>query len=280
MTEVPRVGGHDEFLAEQWPRPPAPVHIYRVDPVVEPLDDLAEVAGLAGMSCAAAQEWREDGPRLELHEPPRTLTVYRPSRALRYVDASRWQVDDGTSTVEVSDEDAFAAAGREAARLCLAAGDRFAPGRVSRLFAAAGPRVVDVGVTLVREIDGLPVEGRGGIVVNLGPDLRTTGFERVARRVAGVYEPVRAWRPMAAVLAEVEEHWGRPGIAVTGVRLAYVEFGCLAAQEFIQPAYVLSVRLPTANGAVRTVEHVAVAAVNGVGTLMAATGEPAAVPRE
>jgi hypothetical protein len=271
---------YDE-LVERWRAFDVPANIYRVDPAVEPLDDVTDLAVRTGMTRARERDWTAFGPLLELEQEPYTFTVYRPSRGLQWVDTGRWQTDDGVSTMQVSDEQALAAALREVEALRLTGDDEFKPLKVTRLHAATAEkgsddvqtRVIDVGVVLTRLLDGLEVEGQGGsIVMYLDTGLRPTGFERVARRIAEVLEPVRGWRSLDDVLSEVERYWGRRrdrGLTVEDARLGYVELGRLQAQDYLQPVYALSLRLSDdENGESRTAEHYVPAAVNGIGTLM------------
>jgi hypothetical protein len=282
-----------DALVERWREFDVPANIYRVDPAVEPLDDVTELARRAGLTEASPTGWNEFGPLLELEQEPYTFTVYRPSRALQWVDVGRWQVDDGVSTMEISDEQAAVAAEREIDDLGLRGDDEFTMSKVTRLNVASAARdgapyearVVDVGVVLTRVLDGLEVEGQGGsIVMYLDTDLRPTGFERVARRIAGIHAPVQAWRTLDDVLSEVEGYWGRTrdqGLTVEAARLGYVEFGRLQYQEYIQPAYALSLRFSDdENGETRTVEHYVPAAGNRIGTLMPDSPGPRAGDRQ
>ena len=281
-----------ENLTERWRSFETSANIYRVEPLIEPLDDLFRLADRAGLTTPAAEGWTEFGPLLEIEQGDQVFTVYRPSRAVQWIDSGRWQVDDGESTLQTSDEDAFAAALREVDRLELTGTDVFAPRKATRLHTATAERggtprdvrVIDVGVVLARMLDGLPVEGPGGnIVMYLDARLQPTGFERVARRISGVHEPVRGWRPMDEVLAETEAYWGRrlnSGLEVIDARLGYLELGRLEAQEFIQPAYILSLTLDNQDDAeIRTVEHYVAAAANGIGNLMPTDNGPASGER-
>lgn len=271
----------NDDLSEQWPTFDGPANIYRVDPSVEPFDDLAAIAERAGVSSVDAEDWTDFGPLVELESGTDVFSVYRPSRAIQFTDTSRWQIDDGTTDLVVSDEDAYAEAERAVERLGLNGGDTFQRHKVTRLNVASAEkgqpptdhRVIDVGVVLIRVIDGLPVLGQGGgIVVYLDGEYRVTGFERVARRIAGVHEPVRAWRDMDDVLREVESYWHRTreqGLEVRGVRIGYLELGRLVEQTYIQPVYALDLLLPDQeNGDPRTVEHFVAAATNNLGGLM------------
>ncbi|MBF6213697.1 hypothetical protein IU433_28420 [Nocardia puris] len=270
-----------DALAARWRGFEAATNIYRVDPRVDPLDDLDALAERAGLKRDSSRSWTEFGPLLELEDESRLVTVYRPSRAVQYVDRDRWQVDDGESNLDISDADAIDAAVRAVDHLDLADGEVFTPERVTRLHVASAeiggepayPRVIDAGVILARELDGVPVLGQGGcLVVYLDAKHELTGFERTARRIAGIHEPVRALRTLDDVLGEVEDYWHLSrdsGFLVRDAHFGYLEFGRLQEQEYIQPVYTLDLRLPDQdNEETRTVQHVVPAAVNGVGPLM------------
>jgi hypothetical protein len=284
------------MLEERWRSFEVPANIYQVDPVIEPLDDIVDLAQRAGVVRAAeASGWNEVGPLLEVEQESYTFTVYRPSRAVQLVDTSRWQVDDGTANLRISDAEATEAAVREAERLELFGHDEFAPFRVTRLHVATAERgqvssdvrVIDVAVVLSRRLDGLSFEGQGGnVVMYLGADGRLTGFERVARRITDVRAAVSNWRPLDEVLSEVEDYWGLrrdEGFTIEDARLGYLELGRLQEQEVIQPVYVLGLRLAgggNGEGAdpERRVEHVVPAAENGLGPLMPTVKYPHAAP--
>lgn len=274
-----------EELSQRWRSFNAPANIYRIDPEIGSLDDISDLAQRVGLSGTTAG-WTEFGPLLELSYGTQIFTVYRPSGAVQYVDNRRWQVDDG-SAMDVSDEGAVEAALRVVERLGLAGQDVFTPTKVTRLSVASArkgerpldTRVVDVGVVLSRVIDGVRVEGQGGcIVMYLDANFAITGFERVARRIAGVHASVAGLRPLDDVLGVVEEYWGVErdrGLAVDDARLAYLEFGRLQEQEYIQPVYVLDLSLSNpGNGDARTVQHCVPAAVNSVGDVMPVDSGP------
>lgn len=276
-------------LSERWRSftTTTTTNIYRVDPDIEPLDELIRLADRAGLADAANRGWTEFGPLLEIEQGDQLFTVYRPSRAVQWTDTARWQVDDGSSTLEISDADATDAALRLLERLELAGGDEFTPRKVTRLHVAAAERgrppgdvrIIDVGVVLGRMLDGLPVEGPGGnIVVYLDSRRQPTGFERIARRILDVRESVQGWRPLDDVIAETEAYWGRRlggGLEINEARVGYVELGRLETQEYIQPAYLLSLTLDNQDAAgSRTVEHYVPAATNNTGQLMPTADGP------
>ncbi|KUO03322.1 hypothetical protein [Streptomyces caeruleatus] len=199
-------------LLELWQSFGAPANIYEVDSGLEPLDNIVELAQRAGMSEAGPSAWTEFGPLLEIEQQPYVCTVFQPSRALRLVDTERWQTDDGSAHMEVTDSEAIFAAVQEAGFLGLFGEDQFAPLRVTRLNVATAEldqppgdqRVIDVGVVLTRQLDGLGFLGQGGnIVMYLDQQLSPTGFERTARRISGVREAVSGWRGLDEVLGEL-----------------------------------------------------------------------------
>ncbi|WP_328876369.1 hypothetical protein OHT76_43560 [Streptomyces sp. NBC_00287] len=274
-------------LLEFWLSFGAPANIYEVDSSVEPLDDIVELAQLAGMSGADPSAWNEFGPLLEIEQEPYLCTVFRPSRAVRLVDTGRWQVDDGTAHLDLTDSEATFAAVQEAGFLRLLDEDQFALSRVTRLNVATAERgqpagderVIDVGVVLTRQRDGLSFLGQGGnVVMYLGPDLRPTGFERTARRIAGVREAVSGWRGLDEVLAELDAYWGPwfgGTYTIEDVQLGYLELGRLEEQEIIQPVYAIDLNLAGGGGSDDAVpeseflvQHLTPAAQNGFGPLM------------
>ncbi|MFD4181077.1 hypothetical protein [Rhodococcus sp. NPDC058514] len=266
-------------LQERWSAFEVDAHIYRVDDSERALDDITALAERAGLTSTDKNSWEEIGPLLELEQESQRFTVYRPSRAVQWVDSQRWQVDDG-SAIDVTDKDAIEAGSRVVAQLMLAGDEEFVPTKVTRLNVATSAkggepvatRVVDLGVVYSRVLDGIAVEGQGGkIVVYLDANLDPTGFERTNRKLT-VHESVSGWRSLDEVLAEVEEYWHRrrdEGLDIDDARQCYVELGRLEEQEYVQPAYALSLTLhDQINGEVRTVDHYAIAATNGIGTLM------------
>src|SRR5438270_3091176 len=110
---------------------------------------------------------RTDSVKLDLRVGTQVVTVYRASGGLRYADRARWQVDDGESQVELSDEQALEAARRHVRRLRLVPAAEARPVKVTRLFVGnadlnarkASERAIDIGVLFQRFVDGVPVDG-------------------------------------------------------------------------------------------------------------------------
>ena len=129
-----------------------------------------------------------------------------------------------------------------------------------------------------RILDGLPVEGFGGkTVVYLDGERELTGIDHLWRDIESVHDSVRGLRPVEEALEEVRRRYGAgPGrIEVTDLRLGYFELGWYDEQEYLQPAYVVSVRLSGPDPRVRMNATVPfAAAVNAVGPI-----EPVQPPR-
>jgi hypothetical protein len=272
---------HDELL-DRWKAFKKPTNIYRVDPDVQPLDEVAALVGRADIPLQPVNNWQEFGPVLHAEQESHVVRFYRPSGSITYTDTKRWQVDDGVVNLRLSDAEAFDGALHQVNRLHLFGSDTFNRLRVTRLNSASSARgkntpvesrVIDVGVIFIRNIDGLQVAGPGGtVVVYLGRDLAMTGFERAARRIAGVHEEVRDLRDLKSVLREVQNYWNASvgdEIIVEKANLAYLELDRLQTQKLIQPVYVIRLRFARQkHEGARFVEHYVTAATNGVGPVM------------
>jgi hypothetical protein len=287
-----------ETLQQLWQSFGAPANIYEVDTSLEPLDDILQLARTAGMPEAGPSAWSEFGPLWEIDQPPFLCTLYQPSRAVRVVDTDRWQVDDGTAHMTVTDSEAIFAAVQEAGFLGVFGEDQFAPFRVTRLHVGSAERdqppsderVVDVGVILNRRLDGLDFVGQGGnVVMYLGPDLTPTGFERTARRISGVREPVSGWRGLDEVLDELSDYWGPwfgGTYTIEDVQLGYLEHGPLEEQDVIQPVFAIDLALTGGGGGDGEpdtgyrVQHLTPAAQNGIGPLMPSPEPPEELTRQ
>ena len=137
------------------------------------------------------------------------------------------------------------------------------------------PRVIDAGVVFRRVIDSLTVAGKGGrIIVYLDRELRLTGCERTARRIASVHSRTQGWRSTEDVLEDVRAYWNPQDtntITVTELQLAYFEDGRMTEQQVIQPVFCLDLNIqPVRGGELTRVRHYVPAATNGIGSLMPA----------
>jgi hypothetical protein len=197
----------------------------------------------------------ENRTRIAYAEGAWALTVFRASSGWRYRDTHRWQVDDGSADLRIADGEAIAAARSLVERHELASLEELRPLRVTRLHVAhaergsqeSNERIIDVGVAFQRLLDGLPVEGPGGkTVIYLDQDRELTGIDHLWREIEGVERPVSALRPPDYAFEMVRRRYGAPGpgrVEVTGMTLGHFEMGWDDQQEYLQPAYVVFLRL-------------------------------------
>ncbi|MFJ8475787.1 hypothetical protein [Kitasatospora sp. NPDC094011] len=264
-------------LSEYWESFPATANIYLTVASPEATADIYALATRLGVSDIGREEWVETGAISRMNRGSDAFTLYRPSGAVQYFDSTRWQTDDGVSTMDVSDKVAATAGYMEVDRLDLRGHDEFRLEQVNRLYAASGtagtplrsPRIIDAGVVFRRFIDDLPVAGKGGrIIVYLDRELRLTGCERTARRIASVQSRTQGWRSVEEVLEDIRAHWNQQNsntATVTGLQLSYFEGGRMAEQHFIQPTFCLDLDLQPASGGMLTrVRHYMPAATNGI----------------
>jgi hypothetical protein len=255
-------------IRDRWLRPDVAAKIYRLDEELGAPPNLNRLIEGVGIMPPPAEAWEEIGLVLQFEQPPHEFTVYRPSRAIRYVDANRWQIDNGGSTLNLSDDEAIRAALEAVEQLGLFGDDKFVPTKVTRLNVSItekgsdqiDQRIIDAGIVFSRNLDDLTVIGPGGkVVVYLDPDIRLTGFE--------------GWREPDDVLGEIQSYWNTPLdtdlVTIEDLQIGYLELGRLQRQTIMQPVYVLTLRLANQeNGAVRHIEHFVHAAKNGIGPLM------------
>jgi hypothetical protein len=206
------------------------------------------------------------------------LRQFRRSGGWQYRHGTRWQAT-GPGHLKIENH--------EAARLALDALERFGlptapelgPALVQRLHVAHAERgganheerIVGVRVFYRRIVDGLPVEGPGGrTVVYLDHDRQLSGIDHLWHDIESVHEPVRGLRPVGEVIEEVRRRYGTGTgrVEVTDLRLGHFELGWDDDQEFLQPAYVATIRTETPGTQVRMNATVPVAAaVNAVGPI-------------
>lgn len=234
---------------------------------------------------AGAVTQAQDATSFTLTAGQHVVTMFKASGALRYQDRSRWQVDDGTANLKISDAEA------EKRALSLISAHKLAPTREFKLLKVTrltvgeasadaqrgSERVIDVGVAFQRTIGGVPVDGPGGkLIVYMDHNGELTGFDKIWRPVAKVRAPVKALQPPKAAEEDLLRYWAKETgrIDVVDMRFGYLEFGYQARQAVLQPAYVMLLRVVSPNQrpdgseiAIGSV-HVFAAATNAVGRLM------------
>lgn len=218
-------------------------------------------------------------PVVTFSEGPYDLMIHRASGAFRFIDRTRWQVDDG-SNLRLSDEEAIKIARNHLGQYKLPPEESRVL-KVSHLHVAtAGPegkggdhRIIDAGVIFQRTIKGVPVDGPGGkIIVYLDHEGKMTGIDKIWRPLGPVYREVKELHPPQHAVDEATRLWKRQRVLkaeVREVRLAYYEMGWDENQRFIQPAYIVMSTLtgPDERVKVNTV-HVTPAALNHVGRIL------------
>jgi hypothetical protein len=263
-----------------WPERAEQLRIYRCGDPTATESSAAELALRFGLPADNYSVMRSSAQTLTDSHGSREVTIYRRSGGIRYRDLTRWQADHGGS-VDLGDDDAVQLARDFIARYELAPADEVAVAKVTRLRVGladregttAEERVIDVGVVLRRVIDGLPADGPGGhLMVYLGAEGEVTGVDRIWRPIAEVHSEVESLHPREWLEERIGRHLGADRTArldVHEIRLGYFENGWNAAQEFLQPAYVVlgTVRSPDERMRRRSVIAVP-AATNDVGEIM------------
>lgn len=214
---------------------------------------------------------------------PFVVTLFHASGALRYYDRTCWQVDDGKSRVKFSDDEAIGIAHDFIRRSELVPLDECSLLRVTHLHVATleresnthNERIIDVGVFFHRTIDKVPVEGDGGkVAVYVGHDGTVTGLESIWRDIAEVHRKVPSDQLRSPEHAEndLNKYWRQSRatrIEVTETRFGYFELGKDKSQRYLQPAYIMPLKIigPDERFVVEST-HVVPAASKPVGRLM------------
>jgi hypothetical protein len=221
-----------------------------------------------------------DDNRISLIDGAEIVTLYRNSGGLRYQDRSRWQIDDGRSNLKFSDAEAIGAAREVVRRLDLAPLKQYEVLKVSRLHVGSAvrdgerrdERVIDVGVVFRRLIDGVRVDGPGGMItVYLDHKAELTGVDRIWRERGAVLRAVRDLQPIDRVRADLSRTLDDTHAARTEVRdlrFGYFEYGWRDRQTSIQPAFVALLTLYSEDSRIhRRTVYVTAAATNAVGRI-------------
>lgn len=261
-------------------RPQQPTHIFRLkQPEVDEsaVRAIAERFKLHGTTKRGV--WRRNPTKITYSEGPMELSLYEGSGGWRYCDTARWQVDDGKTNVNLADGAAIEIAEKHVDHLGLARREEREVFSVTRLHVGVAEqatgyseeRVIDVCVTFQRIVDGLPVEGPGGkIVLYLDGNGAITAVDRIWRDIQDTHRLVEQFRPPKAALEDVQKAWGARGtgrVEVGDVRLGYFEYGWDVAQRFMQPMYIMPLKIVSYDARfVAGSEHVVPAAVESVET--------------
>jgi hypothetical protein len=273
-----------EFLSRLESTPMVDTNIYRLKGPGVNERSLREIAHRFELKGDLGRgEFLKDAEELTYTEGPFVVTLFRSSGALRYFDSTRWQVDDGKSKVEFSDDEAIGIAQEFIRRTDLVSLDECRIMRITHLHVASleresnahNERIIDVGVIFQRTIHNLPVEGAGGkVTIYIDHDGTITGLERIWREIVDVYRKVSFSELQTPKYAEnnLIRYWMRSKavrIEVAETRFGYFEFGRNESQRYLQPAYVMPLTRigPNEHFVVKS-EHVVAAASKPVGRLV------------
>jgi hypothetical protein len=205
------------------------------------------------------------------------------SGAIRHIDRSLWQIDDGKTDFVIDDKEAVDLAKKYIKQTNLVPLAECSLLRVTRLRAgtlekATGnyeERVIDVGVVFQRMVDGIPVEGPGGkVAVYIDHDKKVTGSYRLWRELGAVVRTVPSQKLVPPKFAEdhLIKYWKDvplKKLEVTDARFGYFELGEGMIQKYLQPAYIMPVTMVSPDGhfTMHSV-HVVPAAVEAAGEIM------------
>jgi hypothetical protein len=262
------------------PTPRRQARIYRLKaPSVNEKAVRALAQRLGMQADAKSGTLRRDADKLTYSEGHLELTMYRASGGIRFIDRTRWQVDDGKSNLKIDD----AAASRRAQNFVRKY--KLAPSAETKFLKAARLRVgeatkggkevsertIDVAVALQRLVDKIPVDGPGGkVIVYLDHEGQATGLERIWREIKGVHRRGKSYRTPQNALNDVAAHFRtKQGvIEVEEMRFGYFEEGWRSKQQYLQPAYVIIGMLTSPESSIRKrTIYVAPALSNAVGSI-------------
>jgi hypothetical protein len=262
------------------PTPRKPANIYRLKTPNVTERALRTLAKQMGMTAdAKSATLCSSADTLIWSEGHLELTAYRASGAIRFVDRSRWQVDDRKSNLKIQDGIASRLAldlvkqmklfpAREMQFLKAA---RLKVGEATRAGKEATERTIDVAVALQRLVDKIPVDGPGGkIIVYLDAQRSMSGLEIIWRQLGAVYRRNVPCRSPEAALRDLAAHYrSKEGIIeIENVRYGYFEEGWKGTQQYLQPAYIFFGVLSSPDGTVRKrMIYVATALTNPAGRI-------------
>jgi hypothetical protein len=235
---------------------PGKLNIYRLGAVRADRETLGNIGRRLGYKSDPERRIMTETPSyLADSERGWTLSLFHHSGGWKYRNNHLWQGDDGKGNLKLEDVEAHRLALEHIEKYKLAKEKEFRLLRVTRLRVAHSERgkpennerVIDAGVVFERVVDGLPVEGPGGkTVVYFNYEREFTGVDHLWRDIEKVQEPVRELRPVEYAINEVRRRYRETGpgrVDVTEIRLGYFEANWHQLQEYLQPAYVVFVRL-------------------------------------
>ncbi|MDD2522928.1 MAG: hypothetical protein PHW11_08960 [Anaerolineaceae bacterium] len=239
------------------------------------------ISKMLGFDLVTKKIIQNEEDRIAVMQDQYLLEVFKASGGVRFIDRSRWMVDDQKSKISYKDDEAIEIATSYIKKRKLAKSDEFKLLKVTHLYVGSADeklknveeRAIDTGVLFQRMVNGVPVLGPGGkMMVFLDVNGEFTGLEKiwrpiieVNREVEGIQKPEFAENKLARFLkncnvmkADVED-----------MEFGYFEQDWGDRQKILQPAYVFKLRLPFNKGeGFMKSAFVVEAATNPVGTLI------------
>jgi len=262
------------------PLPIKPANIYRLSPPRVSERSVRDLARQFGMRPdAKSGKFCSDADKITYAEQHLELTINRTSGGIRFIDRSRWQIDDRKSDLRIEDASARRLATNVIKKYKLARtaemkflkASRLRVGVATRDGEQASERTIDVAIAMQRLVDKIPVDGPGGkIVVYLDHEGRFTGLEMIWREINGVHRRKQAHRSPQSAIEEMAAHFKtKQGIIeVQEMRYGYFEDDRHIDQRYLQPAYIIFGMLGSSDGGSRKrTIYVAPALVNPVGRI-------------
>jgi hypothetical protein len=269
-----------KVTAKLIPTPKKPANIYRLSRPSVSERNIRTLARQFGMRPdAKSGRLSSDAERITYAEQHLELTINRVSGGIRFIDRSRWQIDDRKSDLRIEDAAARRLATNVIKKYKLARtaemkflkASRLRVGVATRDGKQASERTIDVAIAMQRMVDKIPVDGPGGkIIVYLDHEGNLTGLEKIWREISGVHRRSQAHRPPQSAIEEMVAHFktNQGIIEVQDVRYGYFEDDWHTDQRYLQPAYIIFGMLGSSDGSSRKrTIYVAPALVNPVGRI-------------
>jgi hypothetical protein len=234
------------------PKVPSKVKVYVLKQSNVTLDTVAELADTLGLR-ADATEIKRVGELLIWEQGDVSVQVYQKSGGIWYMDRSRLFKSSPTDHPSFTDAQAQEMATSFLSKIGWMPKDGTAfvqkvrhlkEMAVDNQGAQLDARVIDTEVVFRRSVDGINVEGAGGmIVVYLDNAGSVVGCYKLWREIEGVHQIISTLDPAAAVEAAAKRHAEalNAGISIDikDLQFGYYEQGPDEAQQFLQPAYVI-----------------------------------------
>ncbi|MBN1479196.1 hypothetical protein EH223_16005 [candidate division KSB1 bacterium] len=273
-----------KYLKRMTTQPRLDTNIYRLQiPKINEKSIVEEAKRLNLTGNIKTAEVLKNPKELSYTEGPYVVTLYQKSGALRFYDSTRWQMDDGTSHVTMSDDDAVEIAEKFIKKTQLVPMAECKLFKVTHLHVGvqerdsnkAEERIIDTGVIFQRTLDKTPVEGPGGkVIVYIDSQGDVTGCDRIWRDLSVVYRkvPSNQLRPTRYAELNLAGYWRRADVKridVKETRFGYFEAGRSESQRYLQPTFIMPITLMSADERiVMKSVHVVPAAQRPVGSIM------------